>query len=98
MHIFTPMKTATISKRPEYSVHRQFTDGYIDIVCQDVNGLQAAQEFWRCTKNISAYCGLVEQVALVNGNNKVDIGWQQGRGYTYDGKTFYEHPIPEGDN
>lgn len=92
------MKSVTVSKDPEYSVSRQFADGRTEVVCRDVTAVDAVHEFWRCTNNVSAHTGVVEKVLIVNGLDEVNLGWQLGRGYTYDGKTYHETPVPEGDH
>ena len=82
-----------VSLASEYSVRRIFADGKIELVCHDVSAVAAAQEFWRCTKNVSAMSGVVQAVAIVNGRDHVDLAWEHGRGYTYDGENFHENPV-----
>lgn len=92
------MKSKAVSKEPEYSVIRQFCDGKTDTVVENVSAVDAVRELWRCSNNASAHAGIVDQVVILNGLDEINLGWAVGRGYTYDGKTYYKTPVPEGDN
>ena len=90
------MKSMVASKEAEYKVARRFADGHAEVVCEDATAIDAAREFWRCTNNVSALSGVVDAVALVDSRDRINLAWEKGRGYTYDGgKTFYKTPIPD---
>lgn len=92
----TPVKSSEdelVSLAPEYSVQRQFASGIIEVVCKNVEAEAAAQEFWRCTKNYSARSGLVHRVTITNRRGRIDLAWEHGRGYTYDGENYRQEPI-----
>ncbi|HEX6825423.1 MAG TPA: hypothetical protein VF077_03820 [Nitrospiraceae bacterium] len=82
----------------EYSVVRTYADGHIDTVCSEVPAVEAASEFWRCTKNVSAMTGIVDRVAIVDGLDRIGLAWHRGRGYTFDGGLTYrqEPTVSEG--
>ena len=92
------MKSKAVTREPEYTVVRQFIGGETDTVCANVNAVDAVKELWRCSNNASAHSGIVEQVIILNGLDEINLGWALGRGYTYDGKTYYKTPVPEGEN
>lgn len=90
------MKAMVASREAEYRVVRKFADGHNDIVGEDMPAIEAAQEFWRCCNNVSALSGIVDAVALLDGGDRINLAWEKGRGYSYDGgKTFYKTPIAD---
>lgn len=88
--IFSGKKTVPLGEG--LSVHRQFADGNVNIVCDDVPASLAVREFWRCCNNVSAISGIVTTVLLMDGLDHACLAWEHGKGYTYDGQTYHEHP------
>jgi hypothetical protein len=81
-----------VSRREEFSVWCTLVDGRMVPVCRWVNAERAAEEFYRCCNNVSAHSGLTIGVKIVDGGDCTNIAWENGRGYTYDGKTFGATP------
>jgi hypothetical protein len=88
----TSSELEKVSKLPEYSVHRLFTDGRGETVGWDLPAEQAAQEFYRCANNVSAMTGTVVRVFLIDGLDHIKVTWAFGKGYSYDGEHYSKTP------
>jgi len=81
-----------VSNAEEFSVWRTLVDGKMVPVCQWVTAEKAAEEFFRCCNNVSAAAGITVKVKIIDGLDCTNLVWENGRGYTYDGKTYGATP------
>ena len=77
----------------DFSVTVYKADGTEAQICHNVTSYQASREFWRCCNNVSAKTGIVEQVSITDSLGFTVLAWRPGKGYTYDGTTYYTTPV-----
>jgi hypothetical protein len=80
-------------QRNSFTVCLLRADGDSDVVCHNASSHDAAREFWHRSNNVSAICGMVRRVSIVDNYGCTNLAWEFGRGFTFDGKRFHPKPV-----
>ena len=83
----------------EFSVCQFFTNETHEWVRRNVDAETAVKAFHHYTNNVAVKIGgIVERVIITDGGGFTNIEWRAGKGFTYDGVTYYTSPRGGGTN
>jgi hypothetical protein len=76
----------------EFSVCQYFDNGMYEYVRRWVGPEEALKAFKHYSTSLAVKMGKVERVIITDGGDSIQVEWELGKGYTYDGVHYAPSP------